>query len=114
MILHSQVVKFAGLSDQVTVFEGPFAERRHELDGKTVDIYFIDHDKQAYLADAKLIIESRTLAPGSIMVADNVLHTAEYVEFVENNPQFSAVMHNVLLGRETKPVPDLSVATFLG
>jgi catechol O-methyltransferase len=37
-----------------------------------VDFLFIDHDKNAYLADLLNITERGLLHPGSIVVADNV------------------------------------------
>ncbi|OWY96042.1 hypothetical protein PHMEG_00033792 [Phytophthora megakarya] len=180
-----EIVDIAGLSDQVTVYEGPFSEQYDVLRGKQVDMYFIDHDKSVYLADLKLILSSGTLIPGSLVAADNVVmpgapdylkfiesssqfsevrHTVhikrenmyfidhdkkvylqdlklildsetlisgsvvvadnvglvpisgknEYIEFIENNSQFSEVRHNVYMKREDTIVPDLSVATFLG
>lgn len=114
-----EMAELAGLSDQVTVVVGPFAETYEALRGKTVDFYFIDHDKRAYLSDLKLIIESETLAPGSIVAADNVglgpkNVKNEYVEFIENNSHFSEERHTVFMKRENAMVPDLSVATFLG
>ncbi|RLN50749.1 hypothetical protein BBJ29_007000 [Phytophthora kernoviae] len=72
-----EVVEIAGLSNQVTVYVGPFSEQYEVLRGKTVDasgigitFYFIDHDKRAYLSDFKLILDSKTLAPGSTIAAD--------------------------------------------
>jgi hypothetical protein len=38
MLCCLEVLAIAGLSNQVTVFDGPFSERYHELDGKTVDV----------------------------------------------------------------------------
>ncbi|KAK1944351.1 hypothetical protein P3T76_004263 [Phytophthora citrophthora] len=70
--------------------------------------------------DLKLILTSDTLIPGSVVIADNVGldpmsgHKNEYVEFIENNPQFSEVCHTVYMKCEDVMVPDLSVATFLG
>jgi len=85
-----------------------------------LQMYFIDHDKKAYLPDLKLILGSETLAPGSIVVADNVGlgpisgGKNEYIEFIESSPQFSEVRHTVYMKREDIMAPDLSVAIFLG
>ncbi|KAG1697241.1 hypothetical protein DVH05_016529 [Phytophthora capsici] len=80
------------------------------------DLYFIDHEKSVYLSDLKLILGSGTLAPGSVIAADNVVRPGapDYLEFIENTPQFSAVRHAVPCGRDRKLLPDLSIATFLG
>lgn len=89
-----------------------------------VQIYFIDHEKTVYLSDAKLIIESGTLQPGSLLVADNVLipGAPDYLEFIESSPLFSTTRHEVTMGGRGLPldgpqrtmVDAISVATYLG
>lgn len=81
-----------------------------------VQIYFIDHAKEAYLSDAKLIFESGTLAPGSILAADNVVRPGapDYLEFIENHSKFTTTRHDVPMGWSDYIVPDLSIATYLG
>ncbi|KAG6615393.1 putative methyltransferase [Phytophthora cinnamomi] len=88
-----EMVELAGLTNQVTVYVGEFSEQYEALRGKNVDLYFIDHEKSVYLSDLKLIIGSGTLAPGSIIAADNVVRPGapDYLEFIENSPQFSTV-----------------------
>ncbi|EGZ19270.1 hypothetical protein PHYSODRAFT_354186 [Phytophthora sojae] len=87
------MVELAGLSDHVTVHVGPFSKNYEVLRGQAVDVYFIDHDKKAYLQDSKLIIGSETLVPGSVVIADNVGlgpvpgGKNEYIEFVEESPK---------------------------
>ncbi|KAE9082870.1 hypothetical protein PF010_g21419 [Phytophthora fragariae] len=111
-----EMVELAGLTDQVTVYVGAFSEQYVVLRGKTVDMYFIDHEKSVYLSDLKLIIGSETLAPGSVIAADNVVRPGapDYLEFIENSPQFSAVRHTIHCGHDRKLLPDLSIATFRG
>ncbi|KAF4318086.1 hypothetical protein JM18_003740 [Phytophthora kernoviae] len=72
-----EMVEIAGLSSQVAVYVGPFSGQYEVLRGKMVDasgigitFYFIDHDKRAYLSDFKLVLDSKTLAPDSIIAAD--------------------------------------------
>lgn len=79
-------------------------------------LYFIDHEKTVYLSDLKLIIGSQTLAPGSVIAADNVVRPGapDYLEFIENNPQFSTERHTINCGRDGLLLPDLSIATSLG
>lgn len=144
------MVEIAGLSDQVTVTVGAFADQYELLKGKTVDvrgaslswlllaarkvsgqeahslrlpstrscrqIYFIDHEKSVYLSDAKLILQSGTLQPGSLLIADNVLvpGAPDYLEFVETSPLFSTARHEVKLGRNGEWVDAVSVATYFG
>ncbi|KAI9991564.1 hypothetical protein PInf_016849 [Phytophthora infestans] len=110
-----EVVEIAGLVNQMTVYVGAFSEQYQVLRGKTVDV-LIDHEKTVYLSDLKLIIGSHTLAPGSVIAADNVVRPGapDYLEFIENNPQFSTERHTISCGRDGLLLPDLSIATFLG
>jgi catechol O-methyltransferase len=70
----------AGVADQITCVVGTVADGGLTLDaleeyGVThgvLDFLFIDHDKDAYLADLLDITERGWLHPGSIVVADNV------------------------------------------
>jgi catechol O-methyltransferase len=71
----------AGVDDRLTVVVGTLGDDRATIerlrhhysftDG-AVDFVFVDHDKNAYLSDIKLILEERWLRPGSIVVADNI------------------------------------------
>ncbi|KAK1944356.1 Catechol O-methyltransferase [Phytophthora citrophthora] len=115
-----EMVDFAGLTDQVTVYVGAFSEQYEVLRGKTVDLYFIDHEKSVYLSDLKLILGSGTLASGSVIAADNVVAPGapDYLKFIENSSQFSTVRHSVPIKLppfwRQENIPDLSVATFTG
>ncbi len=44
----------------------------HGITAGALDFLFIDHDKNAYLADLQAIVDRGWLHPGSIVVADNV------------------------------------------
>ncbi|KAF4133248.1 hypothetical protein GN958_ATG17594 [Phytophthora infestans] len=79
-------------------------------------LYFIDHEKTVNLSDLKMIIGSQTLAPSSVIAAESVvrLGAPDYLEFIENNPQFSTERHTISCGRDGLLLPDLSIATFLG
>lgn len=71
----------AGVGDRLTVVVGTLGdggatverlESEHGFAKRSVDLIFIDHDKNAYLPDLQLIIEHEWLHPGSVAVADNV------------------------------------------
>lgn len=71
----------AGVGDRITCVVGTIGDGGHTLNrlasehGFTtgaVDFLFIDHDKNAYLADLRAIVDRDWLHPGSIVVADNV------------------------------------------
>ncbi|KMS94527.1 hypothetical protein BVRB_020520, partial [Beta vulgaris subsp. vulgaris] len=57
----AQVISFAGLSNYVTIKVGPFDQNFLKSGLRQVDMFFIDHAKELYLPDVKLIIDSGTL-----------------------------------------------------
>ncbi|MBU3749314.1 MAG: O-methyltransferase [Mycobacterium sp.] len=76
-----RIWNYAGVSDRVTCVVGTIGDggrtlaalhAEHGLGPGTLDFLFIDHDKNAYLADLTAIVERDWLHPGSIVVADNV------------------------------------------
>ena len=76
-----RIWEHAGVGDRLTVIVGTLGdggatvERLESEQGfapGSVDLVFIDHDKNAYLPDLQLIIERGWLHPGSVAVADNV------------------------------------------
>jgi len=71
----------AGVADRLTCVVGTISdggrtlaalESEHGLHPGVLDFLFIDHDKNAYLADLAAICERDWLHPGSIAMADNV------------------------------------------
>jgi catechol O-methyltransferase len=71
----------AGVGDRLTVVVGTLGdggatverlESEHDFVKGSVDLIFIDHDKNAYLPDLQLIVERGWLHTGSVAVADNV------------------------------------------
>jgi catechol O-methyltransferase len=71
----------AGVGDRLTVVVGTLGDggataarlqSEHGFAKGSVDLVFVDHDKNAYLPDLRLIIERGWLHPGSVAVADNV------------------------------------------
>ena len=74
----------AGVDDRVTCVVGTIGDggqtldalaREHGFGAGTLDLLFIDHDKAAYLADLQSILDRGWLHRGSIVVADNILHS---------------------------------------
>ncbi|KAK1929979.1 Catechol O-methyltransferase [Phytophthora citrophthora] len=117
-----QVVDFAGLSDVVTFFVGPFSEtytKLKELGITHVDLFFMDHDKRQYLSDFKLIEESGLLEPGAVVVADNVLspgpgRLSEYLDYVRSNPKFTSVLHESFVEYQVELKDGVEVTTYMG
>jgi catechol O-methyltransferase len=76
-----RIFEHAGVTDRVTVVVGTLGdggktaqvlENEHGFGAASVDMAFIDHDKNAYLPDIKMIVDKGWLRPGAIVVADNI------------------------------------------
>lgn len=71
----------AGVGDRLTVVVGTLGdggatidrlESDHGFTAGSVDLVFIDHDKEAYLPDLERIVARGWLRSGSVVVADNI------------------------------------------
>jgi len=82
-----------GLEEVVTVVEGDALKTLGELRGQ-FDFIFIDALKQDYLKYLKLV--EGKLVPGSVVVADNVIQSAnamkDYLDYVQNSPEYDTVI----------------------
>ncbi len=82
-----------GLSDVVTCIEGDALQTLPTIEGP-IDFVFIDALKSDYLKYFQLI-ESK-LAPGAVVVADNVIQSAramrDYLDFIQDNPDYDTVI----------------------
>jgi catechol O-methyltransferase len=77
-----RILAHAGVDDRVTVLVGTLGDggetirtlrRECNFTPGSLDLVFLDHDKNAYLSDLELILAERWLHPGSVVVADNIL-----------------------------------------
>ena len=86
------LIELAGLSDIVTVVTGAATDSLSRLkrEGKitSLDILFIDHWKDLYIADTKTTESLGVLHKGSYIIADNTSSQGgkEYVEYVRAHP----------------------------
>jgi catechol O-methyltransferase len=76
-----RMIEHAGVADRVTFIVGTLGDggktrsalaERYGFGPGSLDLVFIDHDKDAYLPDLKRIVDAGWLHPGSVVVADNV------------------------------------------
>ncbi len=76
-----RILQHAGVGERVTVVVGTLGdggetmtslESEHGFKERSLDFVFLDHDKDAYLADLERIRERGWLRPGAVVVADNV------------------------------------------
>lgn len=87
--------KHAGVDDRITVILGTLddgktadaLETEHGFAPGSVDLVFLDHAKEAYLPDIKMIVERGWLHPGSIAVGDNIKFPGapEYHAYMKEN-----------------------------
>jgi catechol O-methyltransferase len=102
-----QIWAHAGVADRVTCVVGTIGDGGHTLDtlagehgftGGALDFLFIDHDKNAYLADLHSILDRGWLHTGSIVVADNVRipGVPKYREYMrqQQGKQFTTTEHS--------------------
>ena len=80
-LVAQRIWNHAGVGDQITCVVGTIGDAgrtldslrdEHGFDAGSIDFLFIDHDKNAYLADLLAIVERGWLHRGTVVVADNV------------------------------------------
>jgi catechol O-methyltransferase len=108
----------AGVGDRVTCVVGTIGDggrtlqalAGHGFAAGRLDLLFLDHDKNAYLADLHSILDRGWLHPGSIVVADNVgvPGAPKYREYMkqQQGKRFSTIEHKTHAEYQTL-VPDL-------
>ncbi|KAI1892991.1 hypothetical protein AGOR_G00139200 [Albula goreensis] len=114
-----QVIAWAGLNDKVQLVEGPSGDlipQMKELFGvQTFDFVFLDHWKDRYLPDTKLLEECGLLRKGTVLLADNVIcpGTPEYLEYIRNSSRYESRYFKSHL-EYTKVEDGLEKSVFLG
>src|SRR5262245_25832754 len=75
-----RILDHAGVGGRVTIVVGTLGDggktigalrNEHGFGRGSVDLVFLDHDKNVYLSDLQLILEQGWLRPGALVVADN-------------------------------------------
>lgn len=93
-----QLIELAGLDECVEIIVGaaghtlPDFEQRIMLAQKkytAIDLIFIDHWKDMYVPDLRVLESLGLVAPGTVICADNIYvpGVPEYVEYVQGTPQ---------------------------
>ncbi|XP_045912011.1 catechol O-methyltransferase A isoform X1 [Micropterus dolomieu] len=91
-----QVIQHAGLQDKVCVLEGESADlipKMADMFGiQTFDFVFLDHWKDHYLPDIRLLEDCGLLARGSVVLADNVVcpGAPEYLNYIRSSLKYSS------------------------
>ncbi|XP_071369062.1 catechol O-methyltransferase B-like [Centroberyx affinis] len=114
-----QIIALAGVEDKVQLIEGPSGDwipKMKECFGvETFDLVFLDHWKDRYLLDTKLLEECGLLRKGSVLLADNVVcpGTPEYLEYVRGSRRYESRYFKSHL-EYTKVEDGLEKSVFLG
>ncbi|KAL7406977.1 hypothetical protein ABVT39_001056 [Epinephelus coioides] len=114
-----QVIAWAGLEDKVHLVEGASGDwipkMKEQFGVKSFDLIFLDHWKDRYLPDAKLMEECNLLRKGSVLLADNVIcpGTPDYLEFVRSSPRYKSQYFKSHL-EYTRAEDGLEKSVFLG
>jgi len=99
----SKIIAHAGLADRVQIIQGAADEAIPTLKAKTglgsFDLVFIDHVKDRYLADLKILEGSGLLAKGTVLVADNIVYPGapDYLEYVRTSSHYKSELHETKL-----------------
>jgi len=86
-------VRKMGLEDSVTCIEGDALETLPTIEGP-IDFVFIDALKSDYLKYLKLI--EPKLAPGAVVVGDNVIRSAramrDFLDYIQSSPDYDTTI----------------------
>ena len=91
--------EFAGVTDRITVIneytDTSIPKLKEMCHLNTFDLVFIDHYKEVYLRDLKLLEQYGLIGKGTVVVADNVITPGapDYLEYVRNNPNYNTTFH---------------------
>ena len=110
------MVAHAGLAERVRFVQGATQEMIPTLEGP-FNLVFIDHDKNRYLDDLLLIEQHALLAPGAIVVADNVgmfVGMEAYLGHVRGSGLYASVHHTATLEYGYDIADMVEVSTWLG
>ncbi|KAM4613495.1 catechol O-methyltransferase B [Polymixia lowei] len=114
-----QVITWAGLEDKVQLVEGAsgnwIPKMKEHFGVKTFDLVFLDHWKDRYLTDTKLLEECGLLRQGSVLLADNVIcpGTPDYLDYVRGSDRYESHYFKSHL-EYTKAEDGLEKSVFLG
>ncbi|XP_051864963.1 catechol O-methyltransferase A-like [Pristis pectinata] len=91
-----QIIAHAGVGDQVQLLVGSswdlIPELREKFDVKKLDFVFLDHWKESYTRDAKLLEACDLLRKGTVLLADNVIcpGAPDYLEYIRHHSRYQS------------------------
>ncbi|CAF1389589.1 unnamed protein product [Didymodactylos carnosus] len=94
-----QILEHAGVIDRVIIVPGlsdyVIPQIRNYYNISSFDFIFIDHSKESYLRDLRLLEHTNLISTGSMIVADNVIFPGvpDYLQYVRNNPNYKSKLY---------------------
>lgn len=114
------ILDHSGLKNKVTILSGTLIDKIEEL--KEIhkithfDLVFLDHVKNMYMADFKLLESSGLLVKGSVIVSDNAIYPGcpDFLKFLsENNDKYKSVVFDAMLEYNNEIKDQVWVTTVL-
>ena len=101
-----RIYEHAGVANRIQIIVNPtylsipHLSKKFHID--SFDFIFIDHDKEDYLGDLKLLEDVGLIKPGTMIVADNIIFPGapDYVNYIRNNPHYTSTFHESTLEYE--------------
>jgi catechol O-methyltransferase len=95
--------EYAGVTDRIKIINDytenviPHLNKTFNID--SFDLIFIDHFKDIYLRDFKMLEDVGLIKSGTMIVADNVIKPGapDYLEYVRNNPNYTTTFYEEYL-----------------
>ncbi|CAF1415245.1 unnamed protein product [Rotaria sordida] len=93
------IFEFAGVTNRINIINDysdnviPHLSKNFNID--SFDFIFIDHFKDVYLRDFKMLEDTRLIKAGTMIVADNVITPGapDYLKYVRNNPNYTSTFY---------------------
>ncbi len=106
-----QIGKFSGLMGKIDYWLGSLEKHVDRLvkEYGKIDFVFLDHWKDLYISDLKLLESKNLLKKGSCILADNVLYPGapEFREYVAFSPKYITVEHGGENGYTRPKIADI-------
>ena len=109
--------QLAGVADRITIVndysDKAISRLKEMFHIDSFDLIFIDHYKQFYLRDVKLLEEHGLIQSGTVLVADNVITPGapEYLQYIRNNPNYHSTYHQSTLEYTKDVIDGIEIST---
>jgi catechol O-methyltransferase len=101
-----KILEHAGVANKVTFFIGDVTAAQDKLKNLGhIDYLFIDHWKDVYLKDFKIIESLGVLQKGSIIVGDNIVYPGapDYLQHFKNEKTYDSTLYHSYVEYSSTP-----------